>query len=1096
MKLPHSSPILLSLALISSPLLQHAPPVAGLPARVAPPQAANSVAFAPIVAEAADSGVMAYTADEGTRVAALKVRLDTAAAQLVTVNYATSDGSASQGSDYTTTSGTLTFYPGEQEKTLGVPLADDPSAEPAEGFHMALSSPSGASLGALATADVTIRASDTLGFALPTTQAYEANGRAIIPVQLQGSSTAAVTVSYTTSDGSALAGSDYTATSGTLTFAPGETWQEIPVPVTVDSTSELTETFLVTLSSPTNATLAGDLTQTVALIDDRLAFQSARWDELAGDGDSAADAGEQVAVAVAVSNLAPAATQPFTSSLRLIGGDATLEVATASYGAIAGKGAAYAAAPFTLTVGPTAQAGDLIVLEQALFTPGQTTRFPLRVPVGVARLGPVETYSGTFPTPPWPITHGAGVSDTLDIILYPPGITTSRMVGDLNVRVAATHRDTSQLRMQLTAGTVAATLFDVGDAKGANLDSVTFDDSAPATMASSPAPMAGSYQPRTPLAVFQSLRVNNLSYATLSIKDQNPAANQGVLTNWDVDIRPVVPSCAPAGSNICISWDLPYTTVTEGDASVVVNMRLNVPAPHTLTVSSSTLDSVAFKGKDFTGRQAQVTFAPGEMNKSFQVKITNDTLSEPPESFHIGFLSLDRVEVDRMMTQVIIFDNNDSPPTLSFIPTNGFNENDSSQRQGLLLSALSGYPLRVDYRLESGTAVVGSDFAPTSGTLVFQPYQQSASVPLPIFDDALPEPDEKLSIILSNPVYFSAGGQQSKSVTILANDTLAFSSSSHSVYESGSASLSVGLSATSAQTVTVDISTEGGGTATPGSDYTPASGTLVFAPGETSKTFNFPILDDAIAEANETILVRLSNANNAGVPLAGVFATVNILENDSITFPAPSKSATERSTNVSITVQLNSYSSIPVTVQYATVGGSATPGSDYTPTSGTLTISPGATSRTISVPILEDSLAEPDETINIALSNPTGAMLGTTSVATITIPANDLITLSGAAGDELGTLPVVTVRLKATSFQAVTVNYATSDGTATAGSDYTPTSGTLTIPAGSSSQSFTIPILDDTLTEPEETIIVTLSSPTNAELDSTSSIGVPIRASD
>jgi hypothetical protein len=98
----------------------------------------------------------------------------------------------------------------------------------------------------------------------------EANGTVTITVILSAAQGQAVTVNYATSDGSATAGSDYTTRSGTLTFIPGQTSRTFTVPIINDTNTELNETFTVTLSTPTNASLGTPNPATVTIIDDDL----------------------------------------------------------------------------------------------------------------------------------------------------------------------------------------------------------------------------------------------------------------------------------------------------------------------------------------------------------------------------------------------------------------------------------------------------------------------------------------------------------------------------------------------------------------------------------------------------------------------------------------------------------------------------------------------------------------------------------------------------------------------------------------------------------------------------------------------------------
>ena len=188
-----------------------------------------------------------------------------------------------------------------------------------------------------------------------------------------------------------------------------------------------------------------------------------------------------------------------------------------------------------------------------------------------------------------------------------------------------------------------------------------------------------------------------------------------------------------------------------------------------------------------------------------------------------------------------------------------------------------------------------------------------------------------------------------------------------------------------------------------------------------------------------------------------------------------------------LTVTLSPASGQPVTVQYATSDGTATAGADYTTASATLTFAANQTTQTITVPTTADTLDEPDETVNVTLSNPTNATIGDgAGVVTITdddpTPTLSVGDVTVAEGNTGTTNAVFTVALSAVSGRQVTVNFATSNGTATAGSDYAANSGTLTIPAGQASGTVTVVVNGDTLFEADETFTLTLSGPTNATL--------------
>ena len=211
--------------------------------------------------------------DSGTNQLGLTVSLSEASTETVTVAYTTTDGTATAGQDYTATSGTLTFGPGQTTQQISVGILGDTDVETTETFNVTLSNPTGATLtDATATATIT---NDDVQAPLPTlniTNATIAEGdsgtnQLGLTVSLSEASTETVTVAYTTTDGTATAGQDYTATSGTLTFGPGQTTQQISVGILGDTDVETTETFNVTLSNPTGATLT-DATATATITND------------------------------------------------------------------------------------------------------------------------------------------------------------------------------------------------------------------------------------------------------------------------------------------------------------------------------------------------------------------------------------------------------------------------------------------------------------------------------------------------------------------------------------------------------------------------------------------------------------------------------------------------------------------------------------------------------------------------------------------------------------------------------------------------------------------------------------------------------------
>jgi probable HAF family extracellular repeat protein len=197
-------------------------------------------------------------------------------------------------------------------------------------------------------------------------------------------------------------------------------------------------------------------------------------------------------------------------------------------------------------------------------------------------------------------------------------------------------------------------------------------------------------------------------------------------------------------------------------------------------------------------------------------------------------------------------------------------------------------------------------------------------------------------------------------------------------------------------------------------------------------------------------------------------------------------------TEAVFTVNLSNECSETVTVAYATADAGATAGSDYQATSGTLTFAPGETSKTITVLVNGDRLAESDEMFVVNLSSPTNAVIadgqgfGTILDDEPHISIADQTVTEGNVGSVNA---MFTVTLSHAYDEDVIVPYATADGDATAGSDYTAAAGNVVIPAGRKEATLAIAVKGDRVTEPTETFVVNLSAPANAAIDDGQGIG-------
>ena len=306
----------------------------------------------------------------------------------------------------------------------------------------------------------------------------------------------------------------------------------------------------------------------------------------------------------------------------------------------------------------------------------------------------------------------------------------------------------------------------------------------------------------------------------------------------------------------------------------------------------------------------------------------------------------------------------------------------------------------------------------------------------------------------------------------------------------GSLAVTVSLSAPSGREVRVNYASSDGGVsyaATAGEDYGAVNGTLSFAAGTTTRTFSVSITDDVLDEGVfEQLRLRLSEPVNA-VLGADDEKLARINDNDAAPtldlLPGPVVSVAEGGA-VAFTVRLSAPTALPVNLLYETLNGTATAPGDYTATNGpvSLRIPPGETGRTFVVSTTDDALDEEDtETFSVRIRRDPlldfNATLGA-NLTTVTIDDNDdppgLRVADVSAREDAGSL-AFKVSPDAPSAKTVTVGYALSPGTAVP-------AGTVTFTAGTTEQTVSVPILDDEVHEPDETLTLTLSGPTNATL--------------
>ncbi len=401
-----------------------------------------------------------------------------------------------------------------------------------------------------------------------------------------------------------------------------------------------------------------------------------------------------------------------------------------------------------------------------------------------------------------------------------------------------------------------------------------------------------------------------------------------------------------------------------------------------------------------------------------------------------------------------------------------------------------------DFATSDGTAIQPGDYTPTSGTMTFVGTETTKTIAVPVSGDLKDELDETFNVTLTNP----AGTTIADGLgigTIVDDDavpTLSIGDVTVTEGDAGTtaATFTVTLSAASGRPVTVDFASADGTAASP-SDFAATSGTLTFAEGQTSKTVTVLVNGDLLNEGTETFNVNISAPVNATITNGVGLGT--ILDNDPVpTIAISDVSVAEGNAgtvNEVFTVTLSAPSGRAVAVDFATSNGTATAPGDYLAQTGTVSFLAGETSKTITVVVNGDTVVEPTETFNVNLTAPVNATIADgLGVGTITnddtpsLSINDVAVLEGNAG----TANAVFTVTRSSAVGVSSASFTTSNGTATAGSDYVAQTGSVSFADGDLTTTITVIVNGDTVVEPDETFNVTLSAPSNATI--TKSVGV------
>jgi hypothetical protein len=387
----------------------------------------------------------------------------------------------------------------------------------------------------------------------------------------------------------------------------------------------------------------------------------------------------------------------------------------------------------------------------------------------------------------------------------------------------------------------------------------------------------------------------------------------------------------------------------------------------------------------------------------------------------------------------------------------------------------------------TGTATLTTDFSVSPTNQVTIPAgSTSALITINMVNDSLYENNETVIITMGTPTNANKGAVNVSTATINNDDPLPsvnFTPVAQSQVED-IASMTIAAQIATASGLDTIVPFSVSGTASPSADYTITSSPITIPAGSTSANITINVVDDLTDEIDETVIVTMDTPTYATQGTI-IVSTATILDNDdipSVSFSTATSSESEGIGTIIISAQLSSTSGLAVSVPFS-FSGTAALTSDFTITSSPITIPAGSPSADITITVVDDLIDENNETIVITMGTPTNANQGITTASTVTILDNDLPPIVNFVDDfqdeNLGSI-LIFAELNALSGMDVTVPFSVSGGTATITDDYTISTTPIIIPAGSLSVSKTITIIDDLLYENDETIILSMGTPTNA----------------
>ncbi len=609
----------------------------------------------------------------------------------------------------------------------------------------------------------------------------------------------------------------------------------------------------------------------------------------------------------------------------------------------------------------------------------------------------------------------------------------------------------------------------------------------------------------------------NIPILTTTISSTNSWSLNLVLANPTPPTILGSPHLVPltiVNTNSSINFQNPFPSVFENVLGGIANITLIrqgfTNGTSAVDFFTTTNNTTGIPNVDYFPTNEIVTFNPGVAIMNAQVLIiSNSTLQK---TVGLALTNAFNSTLIQPSNAVLSISSSVSSPGQLFFATTNYTVNESANSITVTVVRTNGISDTVTYgyTTASGTALPNVNYQTTSGTITFPGSASSETITVPILQNNPPEAPVNFSIILTNTTTSDAVliTPTNTIVNIVddINTGIAFLNVTNFYVETnGAVSVLVQRLGNTNNPVSVQFATTNG-TAVAGVNYITNTGELDFAAGQSLGGISLNLLNNEDV-TNLQFGVNLFSASS-GVQLVSPSNAVIVLgpAGAGLTFTTPTNSVFKNAGSITIPVVclnpsaepviVNS-NTIPLTVNYETVNGTAQAGSDYTAESGTLVFTNGIATNTITIPILNNSLITGLRTFAVILSNPSPVPPGK-----LVSPTNELITIidsnSGLAFSSPnysivnGGQQIVTVVRTDNTNTVSSVVFATGGGSAVPNTDYFPTNGVLVFTNGQTMASFIVTVIADSGVQPDKTILLALSNPTNALLAAPNSATITI----